>query len=354
LKTKVLEIHPEYPDTNHISMCAKIIRQGGLVIFPTETVYGIAVDNSNPQAIARLREVKKRSEGKPFSILVSQKGLMFNYTNVSNPLIYKLIDKFWPGPLTIIVPSHKEGETIGVRMPDNKIALKLLDEAQCTIAAPSANFEGSPPPVTCQEALKELDGLVDIAIDGGNAKLGNGSTVVDLSKEGVQVLREGNIKKEDIQKVQKTKTVLFVCTGNSCRSVMAEYLFKSMMAGRDDVESISAGTSVFIHAKASNETISVLGKEGIDATKHLSQSVTRVLLKKSDLIVVMTRAHRSAVLERAPDIEKRVYLLKEFANTPASFQTELDIPDPIGQSHVAYQDCMSVIKESIVKLKDLI
>lgn len=354
MKTKIIEIDPDYPDASDISFCAKVIRHGGLVIFPTETVYGIAADVSNPGAMARLKEVKKRSDDKPFSVLISQKGLLSNHTASTNPLIYKLIDRFWPGPLTVVVPTREEGKTVGVRMPDHMIALKLVQESQCTIAAPSANFENNPPPKTCQESLRDMDGLVDIAIDGGEAEIGRGSSVVDLTGKFPMVLREGVITQSDIDRIAKQKTILFICTGNSCRSVMAEYLLKAMVKGRDDVEIMSAGTGVFIQSTASAETISVLKEEGIDPTGHLSRPVSSILLRKADLIFVMTRGHRDQVLDRVPEVEKRVYLLKEFANIPANFPGDIDIPDPIGKTHYEYKACLAVIKEAMHKIVKLI
>lgn len=354
MKTKIITVDPQYPDLGKIAYCAKIIRKGGLVIFPTETVYGIAADYSNPKAIARLREVKKRSTEKPFSILIAQTGLISNYTSMTKPLLYKLIDTYWPGPLTIVVPAKEEGKTIGVRMPDHAIALKLVQESQSTIAAPSANFEGNSPPSTCQEALRDLEGLIDAAIDGGPAKLGIGSSVVDLTREEPVVLREGSIKQADVEKIARSKTVLFVCTGNSCRSVMAEYILKDTVRNRPEVEIISAGTGVFFRSSASAETISVLQEQGIDASGHLSQPLNTIMLKKADLIIVMTRAHREQVLERVPEVEKRVYLLKEFVNMPTGLHMDLDVPDPIGRSHQAYKECLVVIKEAVHKIIQLL
>ena len=138
MKTRIIPIDPKHPEQDKISQCARIIRQGGLVIFPTETVYGIAACLENKQAMKRLREVKKRSEEKPFSILISQRSQIFEMTSCENPMLYKLIDRFWPGPLTVIVPSRDERQTWGVRMPDHAVALDLIEQAGCMIAAPSA------------------------------------------------------------------------------------------------------------------------------------------------------------------------------------------------------------------------
>ena len=354
MKTEIIKLDPAYPDLRQIAYCAKVIRKGGLVVFPTETVYGIAADFSNPQAMKRLREVKKRADDKPFSILISQIDLISNYTPTTDPKLFKLVYECWPGPLTVVVPSREEGQTIGVRMPDHPVALRLVQDLQCTIAAPSANIEGNEPPKTCAEALRDLDGLVDVAIDAGTARIGAGSSVIDMTKEDPVVLRGGVITQEDVNRITGKKTILFVCTGNSCRSVMAEYLLKSAVQGRDDIEVMSAGTGVFIRSAASSETVAVLAEEGIDATLHLAQPINTILLKKSDMIIVMTRNHRIQVLERVPEVEHRVYLLKEFADIPFKDEGSLDVPDPIGKSRGLYKDCLAEIKEAIHKIEELV
>lgn len=354
MKTRVVKVHPVNPEFDSIIEAATVIREGGLVIFPTETVYGVAADFNNPVAIRRLRQVKRRDDNKPFSILIAHRGIIENYTAYNDPRLFKLIDEYWPGPLTVIVPARTEGATIGIRMPDHMIALRMVEQSQCTIAAPSANLEGKKPPTTCQEALEDLDGLVDLALDGGPVELGTSSSIVDFMHGAPKIIREGAITQEDVDRIVQRKLFLFVCTGNSCRSVMAEYLFNELAGDRQHVRAISAGTNVFFKSSASAETITVLRNIGIDANKHQSRPISNILLKKADLIFAMTRAHRMQILERTPSIEQRVYLLKEFTDIPKGHEADLDIADPIGRSHEAYEECMLMIKEAVEKIVKLI
>lgn len=357
MKTKVISVHPEFPEFEKITQAVRVIKQGGLVIFPTETVYGLGCDHNNPKAMERLVKVKQRSAGKPFAVLVSSPTELMKVSGCDATGLYKLIYQFWPGPLTVVVPIKDSKDNLlnlGLRMPNHPVALRLVQAADCLIAAPSANIENHPAPVTCQEALNDLDGLVDLALDSGRAQFGVSSTVVDFTVNPVKVLREGLITQTQIEETMKKKTILFVCTGNSCRSVMAEYLLRKLVKDRADIEVLSAGTGVYVRSGASLETIEVLKKEGMDARDHQSQSVTNTLLKKADLILVMTRQHRLQVLDKNPEIEKRVYLLKEFANVGRWEIDDMDIADPIGKSAHAYEECMWTIKEAIAKVAKLI
>ena len=230
---------------------------------------------------------------------------------------------------------------------------RRYDQAHAVEDACLAKWE-KPSPQTLEEALADLDGKVDLALDGGKAEFGQGSTVVDISGEELKVLREGVIPAGEIEGMAQRKTILFVCTGNSCRSVMAHYLLQHLVREKPDIEVCSAGTSVFLQSKASADTLAVLAERGIDASAHLSRPINSILLRKADLIFVMTRAHRQQVLERMPEVEKRVYLLKEFAAEPGSLLADLDIPDPIGRDRSEYKFCMGVIEQAVNKVVGLL
>ncbi|MDO8535837.1 MAG: L-threonylcarbamoyladenylate synthase [Candidatus Omnitrophota bacterium] len=195
----VIKIDPINPDKGKIAAAAKVIREGGLVIFPTETVYGIAVNILDRKAVARLCGVKARPDGKPFTVHISDPKTIRDMGCEISVTAEKLISKFWPGPLTIILKSQ-DGRKIGFRMPANKIALELIKASGVPVAAPSANLSGKPAPVTAEEAVLDLEGKIDMVIDGGKTKVGLESTVVDLTDTPFKVLRQGAIEEEELSK----------------------------------------------------------------------------------------------------------------------------------------------------------
>ena len=185
---------------------SEIIKKGGIVVFPTETVYGIGTNGLNKEAISKLYEVKKRPTTKPISLLVSSINMVDMVAQDITDMEYKLMEKFFPGPLTIIlkkksiVPDNltNNTDTIGIRMPDNIIARKLIEYANVPIATPSANISGKPSGTNINTIMNDFKDKVDYYIDGGKSKIGIGSTIVKIENGYPLILREGSISKKQI------------------------------------------------------------------------------------------------------------------------------------------------------------
>ncbi len=176
---------------------AKILRAGGLVAFPTETVYGLGADATNPKAIDRLNRVKGRPPDKPYSLHLHSAEQLRELVTTVSPLAERLIKRFWPGPLTIVLPGH-EGRTIGFRLPDHPIAQVFLAACCVPVVAPSANRSGMSPPTDAEEVLASFGGEVDCILNAGPTRLRRESTVVEVTTDGLKILREGAVSKTAI------------------------------------------------------------------------------------------------------------------------------------------------------------
>jgi len=197
---RVFGVGGDAPDPAAIAEAVKVLRGGGLVAFPTETVYGLGADATNPKAIARLNHVKGRPPEKPYSLHLHSAKQIRQLVKQVPPLAQKLMERFWPGPLTLVMPSN-DGRTIGFRLPDHPVALAFLKACDVPVAAPSANHSGFPPPTDAKEVLAALDGAIDCLLDGGPTRLGRESTVVEIVQGRVEIRREGAIAASDIMAV---------------------------------------------------------------------------------------------------------------------------------------------------------
>ena len=200
LKTLVIKVDPDKPDKDVMDYIARAVREGSIVAFPTETVYGLAVNAADEKAVERLYGLKKRSRGKPFTVHIADIKIISKMGCRISEKAAGLMRKFWPGPLTIILKS-KDGRKVGFRMPANKVALELIRRAGVPVIAPSANISGKKPPKSAREALKDLEGKIDIALDAGRTDIGIESTVIDLTVNPPVILRQGAISGKKLEKV---------------------------------------------------------------------------------------------------------------------------------------------------------
>ncbi|MBI2104043.1 MAG: threonylcarbamoyl-AMP synthase [Candidatus Omnitrophica bacterium] len=197
---RIFGVAGDAPDPALIAEAAKILRGGGLVAFPTETVYGLGADAANPAAIERLDRVKGRPPDKPYSLHIHAPDQVGPFVASVPPLAATLMKRFWPGPLTIVMPGA-DGKTVGFRLPDHPIARVFLQACGVPVVAPSANRSGSPPPTDASEVLAALDGSIDCILDGGPTRLGRESTVVEVRDGRVEIRRAGAIPKDAIMAI---------------------------------------------------------------------------------------------------------------------------------------------------------
>ena len=194
-RTRVLKVDTRNPDPAAIHEAAGLLRRGGLVAFPTETVYGLGANLEDPQAIQELYQVKERPFQKQVTLHIARlESVGENGVHVF-PGARRLMDRFWPGPLTLVL-SRPDGSTLGFRMPNHPVALRLLEEARVPVVAPSANLSGNPPPRTAEEVMRDLADRIDLVLDAGPTPVGVESTVLDFSKEPPVILRRGALAEE--------------------------------------------------------------------------------------------------------------------------------------------------------------
>ena len=351
MKTEVLKLDGSADDMVKIRYAARLLQAGALVAFPTETVYGLGADARNPEALTRLTQVKGRDEGKPYALLLPGPRHAEELAGSLSRVARKLMRLYWPGPLTVVLP-RRGGGSVGLRISEHPVTRSLLTQCGFPLATPSANRSGSPrEPVNAQMAHDELKDDISLVLDGGTAWRGKPSTVVRVENAGTpKVLREGVVPAVDIVEAARP-TVLFVCTGNTCRSPMAagfcHEALKSVFT-REQAELpfkvVSAGTSVTEGQPADPQAVEVMREARIDVSAHHTRSLGPDLLDSADWIFTMTWAHRESILRVMPACRDRVWLVSSRGE---------DIPDPLHNSIERYRqvrDKLAQCMRDVVKV----
>ena len=355
MRTELVRLDPKKGPWPELARIARIVDDGGLVAFPTETVYGIAVNLRDEAAVRRLYQAKGRADEKPLTVhMHAASGLASIVKDVPRPA-QKLIARFWPGPLNIVM-ADRHGRPTGFRVPDLPLCQEFLRLATCRVGATSANPSGGADAVTADEAMSHFDGLVDVVLDGGRCRHGRPSTVVRVAGESVEILREGVIPAAEIREAT-ARSLLFVCTGNRCRSPMAAAFAADLLARRagvpahDLLESgyrvASAGTGCLRGQPATAEAIGAAMRYGCDLTSHRSRPLTPSLIEEADEIYVMTAEHRASIMAFASEAGARVKSLGR-----DRFGKDADIEDPYGEGALAYERAAAAIHRAIEERLD--
>jgi len=214
--TKVIKIDPSRPNEKLIREAAEVIKRGGLVAFPTETVYGLGADAFNRLAVLKIFKVKGRPPDNPLIIHICRFNQLYELAMEVPDRVILIVKKFWPGPLTVILRKSSRVinevtaslPTVAIRMPAHPIALKLIEYSSTPIAAPSANLSGRPSPTTPQHVINDLMGLIDVIIDGGETLFGVESTIIDMTHDPPRLLRPGPLTIEEVERVLGGEVVI--------------------------------------------------------------------------------------------------------------------------------------------------
>ena len=207
MKTKITKINRKKPEEKIIRAAAKIIKNGGLVAFPTETVYGLGADALRAGAVKKIFEAKGRPADNPLIVHICDEKMLAAVVKEIPEKAFPLMKKFWPGPLTIIFKKKNSipdivtagGNTVAVRMPAHPVALALIEKTRVPIAAPSANISTRPSPTEAKHVYEDLKGKIPLILDGGHTRIGVESTVVDLTTKIPTILRKGKITSGEIK-----------------------------------------------------------------------------------------------------------------------------------------------------------
>jgi L-threonylcarbamoyladenylate synthase len=223
MRTEVLTVDPERPDPEAIARAAAVLRRGGLVAFPTETVYGLGAAALDPAAVGRIFQAKGRPANNPLIVHVAAASDAAGVVAVWPPAAAALAERFWPGPLTLVLPRGDAvpdavttgGPTVAVRLPAHPTAAALLLAAGFPLAAPSANRSGQLSPTRAEHVLSGLDGRIDLVLDGGPTRVGVESTVLDLTTSPPQLLRPGGVGRSELEAVVGPVTVATVAVAEA-------------------------------------------------------------------------------------------------------------------------------------------
>jgi protein-tyrosine phosphatase len=363
-------IKTDYNSKTWVETAVQVLSRGGVVAFPTETVYGLAASPAMSGAIDKLNALKLRPANKPYTLHVGSADKLYEYVPHPAWLARVLTRRAWPGPLTLVVELSEQDlaecrkkfgpifdqlyheNTLGLRCPDHPASVAMLSAFDKPVVAPSANPADMPPAIDASQVEHYFGDRVDLILDGGPARYRRASTVIKIAGNDFQILREGIIDRRTLEK-QATFTILFACSGNTCRSPMALALAKKILAekfncGIEDlakyrINVLSAGTFASRGMKASFSAEYAMRRMGLDISEHASEPVTAAMVEQADLVLVMSQSHKDFICSLVPAACHRIKLL-----------AETGVADPIGGSDQDYVRCAEFMEKHIeARLKEV-
>ncbi|HEX5472747.1 MAG TPA: L-threonylcarbamoyladenylate synthase [Lacipirellulaceae bacterium] len=360
----VIDIRNAEDARDVVHRAVQALAEGQVIALPTETVYGLAASACRADAVDRLMEIKGRPSNQPLALAIKSAEEAPDFVPDMSSLARRLARRCWPGPVTLVVENqHNEGlikqlprevrnvispnGLLGLRVPANSMSQDVLRMLSGPIVLTSANRSGAPDSVTAQEVVEAFDGEIAMILDDGPCRYGQPSSVVKVTNNHFEVLREGVVGEATLRRLASI-IVTFVCTGNTCRSPMAELLMRQALAEHlkcspgeledHGVSVISAGIAAAPGCPPTSEAVQVMGEYGLDLSRHEAQPLTDQLVRDADVIFPMTQSHLQSIVDRWPQAADRICLL---------LPERGDLADPIGQPVGAYRQCAEQIAAAV-------
>ncbi len=347
------KINPKNPDPVSISRTVEVLKEGGVIVYPTDTLYGLGVDMTNKKAVNKLLHLKRRNINSPISLMVDSINGMENVVGTISPKKQALLKNILPGKFTILLQNkneeigdkkhpwnHLNQNKIGFRIPDHAVCRELSIQLKKPISSTSANISGQESVLSIPEVISHFGNKLDLILDAGPMKSNKGSMVIDLTKLPFMVFREGDINMDQLYGLlpgisferRKTKfNVIFVCTGNICRSPMGEGILKAMVDKTKfkDIFAIqSAGTLNLGPVPAHDFSIKIADDNEIDLSSHHAKQINEQIIDDASIIFCVAMDHLQYLRKHFPHYKHKFHLLKEWRRTkPLAVPS---IPDPIG------------------------
>jgi protein-tyrosine phosphatase len=364
--TQVLDWHNSDDSGDLVHHAVQTLARGGAVAFPTETVYTVAVSALFPEAVEGLWRSTQRGPDRPLTVAVQDNADALDWVPDMSPVGRRLARRCWPGPVTLAFAGVEQGlisrlpeavrprvcpaGSIRLRSAAHEAIQRTLPQVAGPLVLSAAHRTGEAPPVTAGQVLEKLGDAVDIILDAGPTRYGQSGTVVQVNGASWSVLRPGVVS-EALLRRQTAFLILFVCTGNTCRSPLAEALSKKQLADRlgctpADLSErgflvLSAGLAAMMGGVAAAEAVEAAQELGADLTSHRSRPLSAELANQADCIVAMTQSHLLALTSQFPHLLECSRLLNPEGT---------DIPDPIGSDREVYRQCAAEIARLVEDL----